>query len=99
MTEGSFIQGVFQIHLSTKADNIEHISKDDYATFIHEYVHYLQNILTPYGFLEILDKITRIHITLANAGSKESGTSLKCQNQKETTSDDAISNFFRDYAE
>jgi len=43
----------FHIYLDGKSPisyaGFKKVSKRDYASFIHEYVHYIQHITTPYG--------------------------------------------------
>lgn len=47
--------------LFDKDGNFNHNLNDrDKGTFVHEYIHYIQNISTAYGFLEIIDKYQRL---------------------------------------
>lgn len=50
---GSYRTGCFHIFLRGLFDeNLEDMSLEDLGTFTHEYIHYLQNISTPYGIFE-----------------------------------------------
>lgn len=50
---GYYCTGCFNIYLNGMFDpNLENMNKTDLGTFLHEYVHFLQNISTPYGIFE-----------------------------------------------
>ena len=50
---GYYRTGCFHIYLKGSFDgDLENLSFEDLSTFTHEYVHYLQNISTPYGIFE-----------------------------------------------
>jgi hypothetical protein len=47
---GSYSTGCFNIFINGDFDlNLSNLSTRDLGTFLHEYVHFLQNISTPYG--------------------------------------------------
>lgn len=48
--KGSYKTGCFEIYLSGEFNqNLTLMSREDLGTFLHEYVHFLQNISTPWG--------------------------------------------------
>ena len=50
---GSYQPGFLQIKLTHSFDGgLGRFSQKDLGTFLHEYVHFLQNISTPYGIFE-----------------------------------------------
>lgn len=50
---GYYRTGCFNIYLNGMFDpNFEIMNRRDLGTFLHEYVHFLQNISTPYGIYE-----------------------------------------------
>lgn len=50
---GYYRTGCFHIFLKGSFDqDLTQLSQDDLGTFLHEYVHFLQNISTPYGIFE-----------------------------------------------
>ena len=50
---GFYRTGCFHIYLAGSFDkNLAMMSQEDLGTFLHEYVHFLQNISTPYGIFE-----------------------------------------------
>lgn len=50
---GYYRTGCFHIYLSGSYNiDMTQMSKEDLGTFLHEYVHFLQNISTPYGIFE-----------------------------------------------
>lgn len=50
---GYYRTGCFHIYLAGSFDNeLAKMSQEDLGTFLHEYVHFLQNISTPYGIFE-----------------------------------------------
>ena len=50
---GYYRTGCFHIYLAGYFDpDLTKMSKADLGTFLHEYVHFLQNISTPYGIFE-----------------------------------------------
>ena len=50
---GYYRTGCFHIYLDGYFDSdLNKISRADLGTFLHEYVHFLQNISTPYGIFE-----------------------------------------------
>ncbi len=49
---GEYVKGFFQINLNIKLENefrIDKLDTEDFATLVHEYVHFLQNISTTQG--------------------------------------------------
>jgi hypothetical protein len=47
---GSYQPGFMQIRLKESYNgNLEELSTSDLGTFLHEYIHYLQNVSTPWG--------------------------------------------------
>lgn len=51
--QGFYRTGCFHIYLSGSfSEKFEDMSLEDLGTFTHEYIHYLQNISTPYGIFE-----------------------------------------------
>ena len=50
---GYYRTGCFHIHLvGSFNQDLTLMSQEDLGTFLHEYVHFLQNISTPYGIFE-----------------------------------------------
>ena len=50
---GFYRTGCFHIYLAGSFDqDLNQMSQQDLGIFLHEYVHYLQNISTPYGIFE-----------------------------------------------
>ena len=50
---GYYRTGCFHIYLAGYFDpDLTKMSRTDLGTFLHEYVHFLQNISTPYGIFE-----------------------------------------------
>lgn len=50
---GYYRTGCFHIYLAGSFDkDLAKMSQEDLGTFLHEYVHFLQNISTPYGIFE-----------------------------------------------
>lgn len=50
---GYYRTGCFHIYLAGSFDvELTNMSQEDLGTFLHEYVHFLQNISTPYGIFE-----------------------------------------------
>lgn len=50
---GYYRTGCFHIYLDGSFDqDLTQMSQEDLGTFLHEYVHFLQNISTPYGIFE-----------------------------------------------
>ena len=50
---GFYRTGCFDIYLEGNFDqDLTRMSHEDLGTFLHEYVHFLQNISTPYGIFE-----------------------------------------------
>lgn len=50
---GYYKTGCFNIYLNGSFDPVlDNMDKRDLGTFLHEYVHFLQNISTPYGIFE-----------------------------------------------
>lgn len=50
---GYYRTGCFHIYLAGSFDqDLTKMSQSDLGTFLHEYVHFLQNISTPYGIFE-----------------------------------------------
>ena len=50
---GYYRTGCFHIYLTGSFDKVlTKMSQEDLGTFLHEYVHYMQNISTPYGIFE-----------------------------------------------
>lgn len=50
---GYYRTGCFHIYLDGSFDpDLTKMSQADLGTFLHEYVHFLQNISTPYGIFE-----------------------------------------------
>lgn len=50
---GYYRTGCFHIYLAGGFDkDLSKMSQEDLGTFLHEYVHFLQNISTPYGIFE-----------------------------------------------
>lgn len=52
---GQYLTGFFIISLdmelkeNTEGNSLDNFTEEEYATFVHEYTHYLQNITTTYG--------------------------------------------------
>lgn len=58
---GYYRTGCFHIHLVGSFDlDLAQMSQEDLGTFLHEYIHYLQNISTPYGIFEAATQNSRI---------------------------------------
>ncbi len=52
---GCYRTGCFHIYLRGSFDqDLTRMNQDDLGTFLHEYVHFLQNISTPYGIFEAI---------------------------------------------
>lgn len=52
---GAYITGCFHICLNSDFDaDLSKISNEDLGTFLHEYIHFLQNISTPYGIFSAI---------------------------------------------
>ena len=50
----------FPIKYNLSTDEIDKYSDKDFATFVHEYIHYLQNISTPWGLYNSMVKYEKI---------------------------------------
>lgn len=60
-TSGSYRQSFFKMNLdTTKAIDISNLDDDQLSTFLHEYIHFLQDILTVYGLNKIYAKGEKI---------------------------------------
>ena len=65
---GYYRTGCFHIYLKGSFyENLAEMTYEDLSTFVHEYIHYLQNISTPYGifeanarYLSIIETFTQI---------------------------------------
>lgn len=55
---GSYLNGYFRLTINTQNDDFQSLDEDEMCTYVHEYVHFLQNITTTYG-LFILSGVTR----------------------------------------
>lgn len=55
----------FPIKYNLSTDEIDKYSDKDFATFVHEYIHYLQNISTPWGLYNSMIKYEKISNELA----------------------------------
>lgn len=55
----------FPIKYNLTTDEIDKYSDKDFATFIHEYIHYLQNISTPWGLYNSMIKYEKISYDFA----------------------------------
>lgn len=54
------IELLFKIEHPFDNDEIDKYSDKDFGTFVHEYIHYLQNISTPWGLYNSMVKYERI---------------------------------------
>lgn len=51
---GSYLPAFFEMELNTDdAIDINHLKRDQWSTFLHEYIHFLQDITTMYGLYNI----------------------------------------------
>ena len=51
---GSYLPAFFEMNLNTDDDiDINHLKRDQWSTFLHEYIHFLQDITTMYGLYNI----------------------------------------------
>lgn len=55
----------FQIKYNLSTDDIDNYSDKDFATFVHEYIHYLQNISTPWGLYNSMVKYEKMSYDFA----------------------------------
>ncbi len=53
---GSYNPAFYYIYLDTddSLDDLLNLTEEEFTTFIHEYIHFLQDILTIYGLRNIL---------------------------------------------
>lgn len=55
----------FPIKHNLSTDEIDNYSDKDFATFVHEYIHYLQNISTPWGLYNSMVKYEKMSYDFA----------------------------------
>jgi len=56
---GYYLPSFFSIHLNTKSslDDLNTLPIEDRSTFVHEYVHFLQDITTTFGLTNIINNV------------------------------------------
>ena len=64
---GEYVKGFFQINLNIKLEDgfqIDKLDTEDFATFVHEYVHFLQNISTTHGvtYFNDISKLIQLYV-------------------------------------
>ena len=64
---GEYVKGFFQISLNVKLEDsfeIDKMDTEEYATLVHEYVHFLQNISTTHGvtFFNDISKLIQLYV-------------------------------------
>ena len=61
-TLGFFSPSFFRMHIDVNEDlaDLNNIAQDAAATFLHEYIHYIQDISTTYGLLNIINVVNYI---------------------------------------
>lgn len=72
---GYYRTGCFHIYLNTcYYKKLEDMNSKDLGTFIHEYVHYIQNLSTPYGIFETETHYKTVIETFKEIDSKDNIT-------------------------
>lgn len=79
ITLGSYTPAFFHIHVETEEqlNNLGLLSERDIAIFLHEYTHFLQDVMTLFGIRNILHIISVTKITLLQVINEEEQATIQ----------------------
>lgn len=67
---GAYIKDFFVINLGMKLEegiSLDKFTKEELATFVHEYIHFLQNITTTHGASYFNDNLKIIQLVISES--------------------------------
>ncbi|MBQ0214903.1 hypothetical protein KAH51_15735 [Proteus vulgaris] len=86
---GSYLNGYFKLTINTNNNDFQDLNEDEYSTYIHEYIHFLQNMTTTYGLFMLSTATRNAHlvtysITKSNSSNSTEGKPYKKINFSDT---------------
>ncbi|WMX13217.1 hypothetical protein [Aureispira sp. CCB-E] len=78
---GKYTPSFFMLHVGTKEplDDLNKLSEEAQATFVHEFIHFLQDLFTTYGLINIIHTVDVVReISVEIFGNKNDSFSIPC---------------------